>query len=244
MQFDLARLFHEASKELKPIPHDPALWPDAWKRVEFKTYPRFPSIDLKPHVRDLPVRVDATVRQRRSGREFTGAPLSLGELATLLQIASGITATRNQHVSLRAYPSGGARYPLEIYVLISHATAELGRGLYHFNVAEVKLEVLIENEGLETDVIEQLITYSWARHAGAIIFLTAVFARTMQKYGGRGYRYILLEAGHLGQNLCLTAEALGLTCCPMGGVREDALHEFLDVNPAEEAAVYCLVIGR
>ncbi len=212
--------------------------------MEFKTYPRFPSIDLKPHVRELPLQLDATLRRRRSGREFTGAPLSLGELATLLQMASGITITRNQNMGLRAYPSGGARYPLETYVMINQSSSGLNRGLYHFNVAETKLETLLDDKDVPPTTTGELLTYSWADQAGAIIFLTAVFARTMQKYGERGYRYILLEAGHLGQNLCLVAEALDLKCCPMGGVHEDALHELLDINPAEEAAVYCLVIGK
>lgn len=43
-----------------------------------------------------------------------------------------------------------------------------------------------------------------------------VFERTMEKYGDRGYRFILLDAGHMSQNLYLVSEFLGLGIVEIG----------------------------
>ena len=73
--------------------------------------------------------------------------------------------------------------------------------------------------------------------------MTAVFSRTQNKYGERGYRYVLLEAGHVGQNLALAAEALGLRCAPLAGTRDETIETLLDIDGVTESLVYTLVFG-
>jgi SagB-type dehydrogenase family enzyme len=76
------------------------------------------------------------------------------------------------------------------------------------------------------------------------LFLTAVFERTMSRYGPRGYRYVLLEAGHVAQNLCLVATELELGTLCLGGFRDAAINELLGLDPRGEGAVYAVAIGQ
>ena len=55
-----------------------------------------------------------------------------------------------------------------------------------------------------------MITAPFVREANLIFFLSAIFNRSQKKYGPRGYRYILFEAGHVAQNLCLVAAEFNL----------------------------------
>jgi len=76
-----------------------------------------------------------------------------------------------------------------------------------------------------------------------VIVMAAVFLRTQAKYGPRGYRYILLEAGHVGQNICLRAMELGLESLCMGGFLDSALNNLLALKPKEEGVVYTVAAG-
>ena len=71
----------------------------------------------------------------------------------------------------------------------------------------------------------------------------AVFLRTQKKYGPRGYRYILLEAGHVAQNLCVRATELGLATLCAGGFLDSALNELLGLQPKHEGIVYTVAAG-
>ena len=73
--------------------------------------------------------------------------------------------------------------------------------------------------------------------------MTAVFSRNQMKYGERGYRYVLLEAGHIGQNMYLNAAALSLKCCALGGTIDSKLEKFLDIDGITESVVYAVAFG-
>lgn len=157
----------------------------------------------------------------------------------MLKYSAGITDKINIR---RAHPSAGARFPLEIYPLVMIPTEGMNAGLYHYNIKNNLLDVLWENSFSQID-IAQLFTYEWMQHASIVIIITAKFARNEIKYGERGYRYILLEAGHIGQNLCLAARALHLKCCAIGGIRDKNIEHLLDIDGETESLVYALAIG-
>jgi len=66
----------------------------------------------------------------------------------------------------------------------------------------------------------------------------------MFKYNERGYRFVLLDAGHLGQNVCLMATAMNLGVLPIGGFLDDELNRLLDIDGVHESVVYPLLVGR
>ena len=143
----------------------------------------------------------------------------------------------------RAQASGGARFPIEVYPIVFRSSGELPAGLYHYNVKEHKLGVLLEQEFEDRD-IDKLFTYPWVKDAAIGIVMTAVFWRNQNKYGERGYRYVLIEAGHIGQNMYLVSEALGLKCCALGGTRDENLETLIDIDGETESVVYGLALGR
>jgi SagB-type dehydrogenase family enzyme len=90
----------------------------------------------------------------------------------------------------------------------------------------------------------ELFAYSWVQDASVALILTGVFSRTRVKYGQRGYRYTMLEAGHIGQNVYLVSEALGLKCRGMGGSYDIALEQLLGIDGENESVLYTLILGK
>jgi SagB-type dehydrogenase family enzyme len=131
------------------------------------------------------------------------------------------------------------RYPLEYYFLIQNSS-EFKTGVYHYNIKEHALEFLKE---LKESEIPFFSVYPWVRESSCVMFVTGVFDRTMRKYGERGYRYILLEAGHVGQNIYLVGNAIGLSVRAVMGVNDIGVESFLGIDGIGESLVYNLTIG-
>jgi SagB-type dehydrogenase family enzyme len=143
---------------------------------------------------------------------------------------------------LRAVPSGGALYPLELYVAALRVDG-LEAGLYHFDPLLCCLE--IARTGLAPDELAALSTYpEIVSPCAALLLVVAVFGRTRFKYGLRGYRFALLEAGHLGQNVLLAATAFGFGAVPLGGFYDRLTDEFLGLDGVNESTLYTIAIGR
>jgi SagB-type dehydrogenase family enzyme len=185
--------------------------------------------------------------ERRSCRRFVADPIEAGDLAGLLEAAYGVThalesADGRRALPLRAVPSGGALYPLELYVAALRV-AGLDSGLYHFDPLRPALAV-VGNELTAQDVAA-LSTYpEIVAECAAVIFVAAVFGRTRFKYGVRGYRFALLEAGHVGQNILLVATALGLGAVPLGGYYDRLTDHFLGLDGVNESTLYTFAVGR
>lgn len=246
MNPEYARLFHQSSKDLSKghpsIPLDSKKWPAEWTRIDYKTYPRLTKI-LLPEEKSHADLFDV-IQSRKSGRDFARQPVTALEMGTLLRYVCGNMRLSEEGAMLyRSQPSAGARYPLELYALVRYGTEEMKPGLYHYNVKLHALELLWEKMWTD-DEMGQYLLGDWVVKAGVIFFLTAVFARTQMKYGERGYRFILLEAGHIGQNLHLVSEALGLKCCALGGTHDENIEALLDIDGVTESLVYTLVVGH
>jgi SagB-type dehydrogenase family enzyme len=165
----------------------------------------------------------------------------------VLEAAYGVTHALEsedgrQALPLRAVPSGGALYPLELYVAALHVDG-LGPGLYHFDPLRPSLAVV--GDSVTAGDVAALSTYPEIVGAcAAVIFVAAVFGRTRFKYGVRGYRFALLEAGHVGQNVLLAATALGLGAVPLGGYYDRLTDQFLGLDGVNESTLYTIAVGR
>lgn len=73
--------------------------------------------------------------------------------------------------------------------------------------------------------------------------ITGMFWRTRFKYGVRGYRFVLLEAGHAMQNLCLAAAALDCPALPLGGFFDSEIDQVLGIDGLNEASLYLCGLG-
>lgn len=247
---DPAEIFHEASK-LSPavvdhrvrggrlLERDEQLRASVVRAV--KRHPQARRIPL-PQPRLGGVSLSAALYRRESERAFGSRPLKTAEVATLLHAAYGVThhlVAADQ--PLRTAPSGGALYPLEIYPIICRVEA-LPPGLYHYDPLHAALEALREAD--PAPELEHLTVYPHLLVPASIVFvMTAMFWRTRFKYGLRGYRFALLEAGHVGQNLLLAAAALGLAAVPIGGFYDRRVDGLLGVDGVNESAIYAVSVG-
>jgi SagB-type dehydrogenase family enzyme len=137
-------------------------------------------------------------------------------------------------------PSAGGLYPLEIYAATC-AAASIADGVYHYNPVEPQLERLA---GSSLAALRQAIFYpEFVEHANLVLVFASVFERTLIKYGPRGYRYMLLEAGHAAQNVCLAAIECALAAVCLGGFHDTAMNRALGLNERGEGALYCLAVG-
>ncbi|HEY4488207.1 MAG TPA: SagB/ThcOx family dehydrogenase [Candidatus Paceibacterota bacterium] len=235
-----SRRFHQETKDVlggPPVPADLELWPESWLTIEYKTYPRLPKIEL-PQTAPSADFFDI-VKKRSSKRTVSGGSVKLEALSSILRYSCGIVSRKGgMH---RAQPSAGTRFPLEVYPLVLHGSDALPAGLYHYGVKEHVLDVLWQ-KSLEEEV-KGMFTYEWSRSVALILLITAVFERTQEKYGERGYRYCLLEAGHVGQGIYLAAGAMDLSCCALAGTHDEVLEKLIDIDGSTESLVYALALG-
>lgn len=246
MPGEFSKKYHKQTDFDFPIgslPSSPQSWPKEWKEIQHKEYPRLPKIKLSPYSLPL-LAFEEVLSLRHATREYNPEKnLSLEELSTLLFYSAGIRPQKNDSEAIRRfYPSGGARYPLEVYLAIQKVD-RINPGIYHYNVKEHLLEILSEEKEDLAQLKEGLL-YPWSRDAGVLFFITAVWDRNFIKYKDRGYRIVLMEAGHLAQNLSLICAALKIGCCNSVGFHNQRINEVLSLENGTEDSLYLLIAGK
>jgi SagB-type dehydrogenase family enzyme len=186
---------------------------------------------------DSDVSVEKAIERRRSVREFSDAPISLADLSQLLWAAEGMTGGGE----LRASPSAGATYPLEIYVVTARVT-DLSNGIFKYRPQKHELVRMREGAMLR-EFARGSVGQSCVEEAAAVIVLAAVYERTTGVYGQRGIRYVDNEIGHTAENVWLQAVALGLGTVAVGAFDDDAVAEELHFKRGEKP-LYLLPIGK
>jgi SagB-type dehydrogenase family enzyme len=243
---DAAEGYHEASRlspatglaqlpGLQLLREEPALQASTTRAA--RRHPHRPSVELgRP--RRLRARLDEVFDRRRSALGPHRRALPRADLAALLAAAYG---TRQRDDGLRrAVPSGGALYPLELYP-VALAVERVPPALYHFDPYDLRLARL--DEAVPERLAATLVDPTLLDRASAFVAIAAVFWRTRFKYGQRGYRFALLEAGHVAQNLVLAAAALGIPALPLGGFYDRRLDDLLGLDGVDEATLYAILIG-
>jgi SagB-type dehydrogenase family enzyme len=220
LRFHAATAVSEVHNETGPLD-------ESQTRPFYKRYPRFPAIAL---AQSPPTRL---LERRPSKRRFSSELKP--DLTKLAWILSGLQE-RNQK---RRYPSAGARYPLEVY-LVSWTVEGLRSGIYHYDVRAHALECILQNCDL---VNGESIVSPHVTNPPCAIVLTACLSRSVIKYGSRGYVYALLEAGHVGQMIITDATAFGLETCCIGGFVDSHISTLLDLTD-QEVPVYVIAIGH
>ena len=244
---DTAEAFHEASRlyphvapgrlaTLLALARSPELQQTAARAS--RTHDHRPGIDLARG--GLPrASLRGVLARRRSTSAERRFLLPLRDLGALLE-AGYAAVPRAPGIVRRPVPSGGALYPLELYVL-ALGVEGLGPSVAHYNPFRHRLEVL---GPLDADRAgAALVDPSLVEGAAALVVITAMFWRTRFKYGVRGYRFALLEAGHVVQNAVLAAAALGLPALPIGGFYDRRLDALIGADGLDEASVYALLLG-
>lgn len=240
------RLYHENSKATRfsrPIQERKLL---EWQSnlAPSLAYEGHPAVALPPLRPALSNTLESALRERVTATELKRADLPLEAVGTLLHYAYGITrpvADGGFPFGYRAVPSGGALYPLELYVHAARVNG-LTPGIYHYQPHANVLRRFADGDQTARLAVS-MAQPELALQASAILFITALFERTTTKYGERGYRFALIEAGHVGQNLALCTAALGLAGTPIGGFFDYAIDDLLQIDGINQSALHLFAIG-
>lgn len=248
---DLWELYHQSSK----LRHETARREAAQFAVSerelfvssrgFKQYRNAAAVALPPPSTSSRRMEDVFV-QRRSSRELAD-PLALGELGTVLQLGLGPSAVVSdaEHgvdQMLRTWASAGGLYPLDAYVLAARVD-DLPPAAYHYNVPRAALERLTPAGDMTDHLAECFFWQDFAVQCSAAVILVAAFDRTVAKYGARGYRLVLLDAGHAAQNVLLCAAQHDLAAVAMAGFSDAALESLLQLDGSGESVVHTVLLG-
>ncbi len=242
----LYELFHENSKLGRHTQHPSneevldqlkGLYPS----LPYEGLPRvdLPSPNIPPDISFFHI-----VESRISVRSFRPSAISLQEIATLLFCAYGVTRTCDEtHLprGFRVVPSGGALYPLEIYVhcarLMDHHP-----GMFHYNPEHCCLRRIRAGD-MTGAIADAMVQPEIVHNASLLVFITALFERSTFKYQDRGYRFSLIEAGHVAQNLNLAANALNLVSVNIGGFFDREIEKLIGIDGVTHSVLYMLAIG-
>jgi SagB-type dehydrogenase family enzyme len=212
----------------------------------FRSYPGCPHVDLPTELAPMTRSLENILTKRRSAHHFSATPTQMDELARILLLGDGIvsrmTSDDGAEFLLRTAPSGGGLYPIETFCFVFNV-AGVPSGAYFYNTQKHRLERLAA-EDFRPRLSAATNLSAEVESAGFCIALSAVLPRSSFKYGQRAYRFALLEAGHIAQNLLLAAEGLDLGGLPIGGFFDDDINALLNLDGCQEFVVYLLLIGN
>jgi len=179
---------------------------------------------------------------RRSHRDFDqSAPVTFYECSDILFAAQGNTSSFGG-VGLRAAPSAGARYPIDLY-LSARNVSGLEPGCYKLDVDDWCLVSTISHDP-SRELYAACLNQDFVLEAALNVIMTAVPHRSTSRYRDRGIRYVFMDAAHIGQNILLAATALGLGACAVGAFFDDEVEAVVGADGEKEIAVYMISIGR
>lgn len=183
--------------------------------------------------------VEEAISRRRSKREYLDKPLEAAQLGQLLWASQGITEPR---WGLRAAPSAGGTYPLEVYVVVGERGVRgLAAGIYRYRPKDHAI-VLVASGDSRSELSAASLNQPWVAKAPIVIVIAAVYERTTRVYGSRGIRYVDMEVGHVGQNVYLIATSMGLGAVVVGAFHDEQIQQVLRL-PKDEAPLYVIPVG-
>ncbi|MBN9344025.1 MAG: hypothetical protein BGO76_08185 [Caedibacter sp. 38-128] len=192
------------------------------------------------------------IKARKTCRSFTGEPVTLEYLSTLLYVSLGPLHDKWQDLednnlmvlgTRKAFPSGGGIHPEEAYIVAFNVEG-LEPGVYHYDDQQHSLTLIKKGE-FEKQVIELLLGQFFAKGLAFGIFLTSRFDKIWWKYPhSRAYRVALLDIGHASQTTLLTATALGLQTWLTGAFYDSKIEEFLEIKTSAESSIFFIGVGH
>jgi len=188
---------------------------------------------------------------RRSKRDYDDkAQMTQKQLAFMLWSAQGIQGYRGAGdvAVIKPVPCGGARHPFELYFVVQNVEG-LEQGLYRYipneNVGEkiVTIEFLKTFDNYKEQINIMTADQKWANNASIVMFFTCLPYRSEWRYVHMAHRVMLIDLGHIGQNVMLSATALGLGSCCLAAYSQQACDELLEIDGVDEYTVYAIPVG-
>jgi len=196
----------------------------------YKSYPDNPKIELPKQNNIKTETLNHAILNRRSIRDFSKKPLSKEQLSYLIWASTGIQR-KERGFEYRTAPSAGALYPIETYVVINNVK-NIAQGVYHYNIESNHLEEIKKGD-YRSAIAEAALNQPMCYHAAAVFIWT----------GQRAYRYIYLDAGHIAENLALSATSINLGTCQIAALYDDEVNQIIDIDGITESTIYLSVVG-
>jgi SagB-type dehydrogenase family enzyme len=187
--------------------------------------------------------LEEAIRRRESRRSFTGQALGIEELSFLLWATQGVREVLDQGTTLRTVPSAGARHALETHLCVLNV-GDLAPGFYRYLPVEHQLLFEFHEPQAGRKLTEAALGQSFVARSAVVFCWTAVPYRMEWRYGLAAHKVILLDAGHVCQNLYLACEAIGAGTCAVAAYHQDLLDQLLRVDGREEFAIYLAPVGK
>lgn len=190
------------------------------------------------------IMLEKAIACRRSIRDYLDKPITVDALSMLLWAAQGITEF---NYGFRTCPSAGGTYPIEIYVVVGKDCVLIEEGKYlpegsykyYCKTHSIKM---VKGQDLRESLCKASLGQYWVRDARVNIVVCAVYDRTTGRYGDRGYRYVYMEDGHVGQNIYLMASALKLGTVAIGAFYNDEVRNVIGAQDNEDP-LYVMPVG-
>ncbi|MFO7812713.1 MAG: SagB/ThcOx family dehydrogenase [Pelovirga sp.] len=200
-------------------------------------------IKLPPPDRRYNLSLFDAIAGRTSQRRFSGAPLDLAELAFLLWATQGLREELAPGSALRTVPSAGCRHPFETYLLVTNVT-DLEPGVYRYLPREHALVL----ERADGDLIEKLppatLGQMFTATAAVTFVWTCIPYRTEWRYHTAAHRVILMDVGHVCQNLYLACAAVGAGTCAIAAFHQELMDQLVGVDGEDEFVIYLAPVGK
>ena len=188
--------------------------------------------------------VVSAIAGRKSRRSFNSAYLTIEELGFLLWATQGMREPEKGIAHFRTVPSAGARHSFETYIFV-HRVEKIPQGLYRFQPLSNDLVLLYEfDRRMETLLSRASLGQKFVATSAATFVWTTIPYRMEWRYLDAAHRVILLDAGHVCQNLYLACETIGAGTCAIAAYDQEAMDELLQVDGEDEFTVYLAPVGK
>ncbi|MFO7965577.1 MAG: SagB/ThcOx family dehydrogenase [Desulfobacterales bacterium] len=186
----------------------------------------------------------SAISNRKSRRKFTNRSLRLEELAFLLWATQGIRKPGIPHLAAyRTVPSAGARHSFETYLFVMRVDG-VDSGLYRYLPIENALVFVSEVEDLEERLSRACFNQQFVSKCAVTFVWTTLPYRMEWRYDLAAHRVILIDAGHVCQNLYLACEAIHAGTCAIGAYDQEQIDVLLNVDGVDEFSVYLAPVGK
>ncbi len=183
------------------------------------------------------------ISNRKSQRRYRAEVLSLTELSFLLWSTQGIKEELGLGTALRTVPSAGCRHPFETYLLILNVEG-LEVGVYRYLPIEHALILENKDEDLVEKIAPATLGQVFTAAAPVVFVWSALPYRSEWRYTSAAHRVILMDVGHVCQNLYLACEAVGCGTCAIAAYNQELMDQLLGVDGEDEFTIYMAPVGK
>jgi SagB-type dehydrogenase family enzyme len=228
--------FLNLSDQMKGI-NPPSLQLQYPDNIEIISLPNWNDVDLSEKS------VTSVINLRKSIRSYQQIAISLSELSYLLWCTQGVKEVISDYAIKRTVPSAGARHALETTLLVNRVDG-LEPGLYRYLSLEHQLGLFKKDDQISNEIVKASFGQDFIKNSAVTFIWNAVIYRMKWRYGERAYRYIFLDAGHVAQNLYLSAESIGCGVCAIAAFSDDEMNQILNIDGKEQFVIYMAAVGK